>query len=411
MSLTRRRWLQAALAASAAPTAAASPAPTAGAALAPAAPPWTMPAKTGLRIKSVETFTQGANLTLVRITADDGSQGYGQTAPFDADITATFLHRKVAPLVLGADPADLDRLSDLCIEQNYKFPWSFVCRSVAGIDTALWDLLGRRSGQEVCAMLGGQARPLAVYGSSMSRTITPAQEAERMRRLHDEKGYTAFKVRVGKPVGHDQDQWPGRTEELIPAVRKAVGDQVHLKADANSGYSPRRAIQVGRLLERHGCTHYEEPCPFWELEQTAEVAAALDVPVAGGEQDNDLAQWRRMLTMKAVDIAQPDVCYVGGLTRALRVAMLAAAAGLPVVPHSSNPSLVTVFTLHLVAALKNAGPHVEFSIEDNPWTQGLFEPALEVKDGRVAVPAGPGWGVRISPAWLDRAARQVTERR
>ena len=129
----------------------------------------------------------------------------------------------------------------------------------------------------------------------------------------------------------------------------------------------------------------------------------LCLPVAGGERDNDLAQWRRMVAMRAVDIVQPDVCYVGGLTRALRVAALAAEAHLPVMPHSANLSLVAVFTLHPLAAIPNAGPYVEFSIEPNDWARELYAPFPEVHDGMVAVPAGPGWGVQVNPDWLEAA--------
>jgi L-alanine-DL-glutamate epimerase-like enolase superfamily enzyme len=365
-------------------------------------------AKTALKIARIETFTRGTNLSVVRITADDGSEGFGQIAPFDADLSAQILHRKIAPCVLGADPADFEALADRCVEANYKFPWSFVCRALAGVDTAIWDLLGKRAKASVCAMLGGTPRPIPVYGSSMSRTIRPADEAARLVRLRDEKGFTAFKVRVGKVCGHDQDESPGRTEALIRTVRNAVGDRVALLADANSCYSPSKAIEVGRRLEDHGYSHFEEPCPYWELEWTAEVAAALRVPVAGGEQDNDLAQWRRMVRMRAVDIVQPDVCYVGGLTRALRVAAVAAEAGLLCVPHSANLSMVTVFTLHLFGAIPNAGPHLEFTIESGDWCKDLYHPALEVRDGRVAVPDGPGWGVTINPDWLAKAQRQVS---
>ena len=112
-------------------------------------------------------------------------------------------------------------------------------------------------------------------------------------------------------------------EALIPAVRQALGDDVALLADGNSGFTPPRAIEVGRLLEENHFSHFEEPCPYWELAWTAEVAATLDIPVAGGEQDYDLKQWERMLAMQAVDICQPDICYFGGLTRALRVAKMA----------------------------------------------------------------------------------------
>jgi len=363
-----------------------------------------------MRIESIETFTQGHGLCIVHVRTDDGAEGWGQTAPFNTDITAAVLHRQIAPVALGADPLDVEGLSDRCIDRCYKFPWSYACRALGGVDTALWDLRGRLEGKSVCELLGGRPRPLPAYGSSMRRDIAPADEAERLRRLRDERGFTAFKVRVGKVCGHDADQWPGRTEELIPAVRRAVGDDVRLLVDGNSCYTPKHAIEVGRLLEQHGYVHFEEPCPYWELEWTAEVAASLDLDVAGGEQDNDLAQWRRMVRMDAVDIVQPDVCYVGGLTRALRVARIAEQAGKPCVPHSANLSMVTVFTLHLLAALPNAGPYVEFSIEPSAWVDGLYWPKLEVRDGAVAVPAGPGWGVEVDPTWLADAERQVSER-
>jgi L-alanine-DL-glutamate epimerase-like enolase superfamily enzyme len=244
----------------------------------------------------------------------------------------------------------------------------------------------------------------------MSREIQPGAEGERLRRLRAQYGFEAFKIRVGRANGHDRDQWEGRTEKLVPAVRRAVGDEVHLLADANSCYTPPRAIEVGRLLEAHGFSHYEEPCPYWELEWTAEVTKALKVPVAGGEQDNDMAQWRRMVRMSAVDIVQPDVCYVGGLTRALRVAQMARQAGLLCVPHSANHSLVTLFSLHLLAAIPNAGPFLEYSIEFeadlNHEAARMFSPVLKVENGRAAISGEPGWGVRIHEDWLQEAARQ-----
>ena len=366
---------------------------------------------TGLKVTSIETYTRGTELGFVRVRADDGSEGWGQLSPFDADVAALVLHRKLAPHVLGADPADFDALSDRCVEANYKYPWSFVCRALAGIDTALWDWLGKRHNKSVCALLGGKPRPLPAYGSSMRRDIQPADEAKRLAGPRGERGFTAFKVRVGKVNGHDRDQWPGRTESLLPAVRKAVGDKVALLADANSCYTPARAVAVARLLEEQGYCHFEEPCPYWELEWTAEVTAGVKVPVAGGEQDNDLAQWRRMIRMNAVDVVQPDVCYVGGLTRALRVARLAALAGQACVPHSANLSWVTVFTLHLLCVVPNAGPYVELSIEPTRWTEGAYDPPLEVKGGKVAVPDGPGWGVKVRPAWLAGATRRVSAAR
>jgi L-alanine-DL-glutamate epimerase-like enolase superfamily enzyme len=117
-----------------------------------------------------------------------------------------------------------------------------------------------------------------------------------------------------------------------------------------------------------------------------------------------------MIAMPAVDVVQPDICYIGGLTRALRVVDMAAQSGLPSVPHSANLSLVTVFTLHMQGAIKNAGPYVEFSIEPTSWTDNLFEPALKVTDGKVPIPDGPGWGVTLNKDWLAKAERQVTQK-
>ena len=365
----------------------------------------------GRVLDSVETFVSGA-LGLVRIRTKDGAEGWGQIAPYEPHISVDVLHRLVAPHVLGRDAADIDAIVDRAVEVNYKYPWSFVCRAVCGIDTALWDLYGRVKNRPVAALVGAARPDVAAYGSSMRRDISPEDEAARLARLRDEQGYRAFKIRVGKEVGRDGDAAPGRTESIVPAVRRALGGGVRLFADANSCYTPPKAIAVGRRLEDAGYTMYEEPCPFWELEWTAEVAQALEMPVSGGEQDNDLAQWRRMLAMHAVDITQPDICYVGGFTRALRVARMAERAGRPVVPHTANLSLIEVFSVHLMAAVPNAGEFLEYSIEAdagvNRLSAEMYEPQLVVRDGRVRLPDGPGWGVRISPAWIEAAERRVS---
>ncbi len=360
----------------------------------------------GLRIAKVESWTRGA-YGFVRVTTDDGREGWGQLSSYEADITAIVLHRQVAPRVIGMDAAEIDSIVDRVIDANMKFPWSYVCRALAGVDTALWDLYGKIRGKPVCELLGGKAEPFPVYGSSMRRDIAPEDEALRMVRLRGERGFRAFKVRVGSAVGHDRDASPGRTEKLIPLVRKALGPGVQLLADANSCYTPPKAIEVGRRMEDAGYYFFEEPCPYWETEWTAEVAAALEMRVAGGEQDNDLAQWRRMVRMGAVDILQPDICYVGGFTRALRVAKMGEKAGKLVVPHSSHLSLVTLFSLHLMASIPNAGPFVEFTIEgDVNEAEGMYAPSLRVEDGRVAIPRGPGWGVEIRRAWLEGASHK-----
>ena len=364
-----------------------------------------------MKIRSIESFSTEF-VGLVRVRSDEGAEGWGQVSPYNADITALVLHRQVAPHALGRDALDIDGLVALIPEREHKFPGSYLRRALAGLDTALWDLRGKLEGKSVCALLGGRPRPFPVYASSMRRDITPEDEAARLARLQDELGYRAFKIRVGRECGHDEDEWPGRSEAVVAQVRAAVGDEAALLVDANSCYTPAKAIEVGRMLEDHGVCHFEEPCPYWEIEWTKEVTDALDLDVAGGEQDCDLSTWRRIIELKAVDIVQPDVCYVGGLARALKVAQMAEAAGLACVPHSANLTLVTVFSLHMMGAIANAGPYAEFSIEPTadyyPWQAGLFAPELTARDGRVEIPHGPGWGVEINRDWLAAAEYRVS---
>lgn len=364
-----------------------------------------------MRIAKLETFTNRF-VGFVRVTADTGAQGWGQVSTYHADLTCQVLHRQVAPHALGADAYPSDELIDRIEEKEHKFPGSYLKRAMAGLDTALWDLRGKVEGKPVIELLGGMPCRLRAYASSMKRDITPDAEAERFLRLRDRHGFDAFKFRVGAECGHDVDEWPGRTEAIVPTIRQALGPEAHLLVDANSGFSPRRAIEVGRLLEAEGVEHYEEPCPYWELEQTKQVAAALAVPVTGGEQDCELATWRRICELPAVDVVQPDILYAGGIGRTLRIARMAALRGLPMTPHAANLALVTLFTMHLLPTLPNAGKYLEFSIEAAdyyPWQYGLFRnDPYRVVDGQVSVPAEPGWGVEIAPEWLARSTYQAS---
>ena len=220
----------------------------------------------------------------------------------------------------------------------------------------------------------------------MRRDITPEDEAERLVRLRERHGFDAFKIRIGKECGHDEDEWPGRTE----AARRAGARRARRRRSA----ARRREQLLHACAARSrsagcssstACSHFEEPCPYWELEWTREVAQALELDVTGGEQDWDLGVWRRMVEMRAVDVVQPDVCYVGGLTRALRVAALAEATRAsrarrtPRTTRSCSSSRCTCWRRS-----PNAGPYVEFSIEpdaDYPWQAGMYEPRPEVVDG------------------------------
>ncbi len=368
-----------------------------------------------MKISSIETFTN-EYLCFVRVKTNQGDEGWGQVSTYNADITAQIVHRHIAPHALGQECGelthdDLEALTQLILEREHKFPGTYLYRALCGLDTALWDIKGKRANKSVAQLLGSSASSIPVYASSMRRDITAQEEAERFVELRESYGYHSFKFRIGRECGHDIDQWPGRTEEIITQVRKTLGDDVTLLVDANSAFSPKRAIEVGHMLQDYGVSHFEEPCPYWELDWTKQVRDALDIDISGGEQDNNMIVWDQIIDRKIVDIIQPDICYMGGITRTLNVAAKAAKANIPCTLHSANLSLVTLFSAHLMAGISNAGKYVEYSIEGldyYPWQAGVFTPDYKIKNGDLQLSDKPGWGIEVDPLWLSLSDYKVS---
>ena len=365
-----------------------------------------------MKIKKLETFTK-PYVSFLKTTLEDGSQGFGQMSTYHADITAQIFHKQVAPWVLDKSWEDFNDIENLVLEKEHKFPGSYLLRAIAGLDTSLWDLKGKLEDQSVTELIGGTTGPLNVYGSSMKRDISAIDEAERFKKLFQEKGINAFKFRIGAECGRGLDEWEGRTEDIVKTINKSLDSSVIKLVDANSCYSATQAIEIGKLLEDHNVTHFEEPCPYWEPEQTKEVTDALTIDVTGGEQDCDIRIWKDMVERKIVNIYQPDVMYLGGLTRTLQVAKIIEEGGYVCTPHAANLSLVTMCTMHLLKAIPNAGPYLELSIEGEdyyPWQQDLFlDNPFKIENGCVTVTDKPGWGIDINPEWLNNSDYQVSD--
>ncbi|MDR1510821.1 MAG: mandelate racemase/muconate lactonizing enzyme family protein [Synergistaceae bacterium] len=369
-------------------------------------------------IKKIETFST-QNLCIVRVTTDDGFSGWGQTAPITADITAQIVHRLLAPLVLGKSCDDMQALEDSCVDSRYTFHGTYLFRALAGIDAALWDIKGKKEGKSVAQLFGSDRKFVDVYGSSMVKEVSPQWEVDRIKKLMQEQGIKAFKLHINKPGEYtyslyekDTDVYPGRTEELITLFRKTFGPDVPLMIDSNGSFSVKRAIEIGHFFEDMGVEYFEEPCPYWDFEKNAAVAKALKVPIAGGEQDYNMAQWKRIIDSKSVYIAQPDIGYIGGFTRAMQVAKMTEDAGIICSPHNFTCSLLLVYCIHMNAILKNGHPFLEYSIdpeEVDPWSNGLFTPFPDIHDGKVAVPQEPGWGVELNEEWLMKSSYAVSE--
>ena len=157
-----------------------------------------------MKLTKIETFSNEF-ICFVRATAEDGSQGWGQVAPYYADITAQVLHRQVAPYTLGMNCFNIDEMLDLVRDREHKFPGSYLRRAMGGLDTALWDLRGKKEEKSVCELICGKPGSFRAYASSMKRDISANDEASRFLRLRDEKGFDAFKFRIGAEVGRNRD--------------------------------------------------------------------------------------------------------------------------------------------------------------------------------------------------------------
>ncbi len=277
----------------------------------------------------------------------------------------------------------------------------WVC--VAAAEFALLDLLGRTAGKSLGDLLGGaRRRYIAIYRASGNRGNTAEQEIEYLKKIAAESGAKALKFRLGGRMSKNADSLPGRSERLIPMVREAFGPDMTLYADANSSYDVPNAIEIGRLMEKYGYGFYEEPVRFDHLDETKQVADALTIPVAGGEQEFSLWRFRWTIFHRGVDVVQPDLHYFGGFVRCMRVARMAAEAGIPCTLHMGGTGLGYLDALHFMACIPNALEYQEYKGPSGiPVTSDTS--SLEPKDGVVRVPSGPGFGYTIEPDFIRKA--------
>ena len=343
----------------------------------------------------------------VHVRSKDGAEGVSLTNPPRAQYLDKILKQLIFPFFIGKDARDLDNLLwDLYRwRDNYKLAGLALWSPQAWVEFAILDLLGRVAGKPMGALLGDiQRREVAIYVASGRRDTTPEQEIEHLRKLLEQSGAKAVKFRVGGRMSRNADALPGRTEKLIPLVRKTLGDGIDIHADSNSSYDPSHAIRVGRMLEEVKAVYFEEPCPFDELVETKAVADALTIPVAGGEQESSHWRFRWMIANRGVDIVQPDLHYYGGMIRSVRVARMAALAKTPTTVHISG-GFGFVYMLHFASCVADPGRYQEYKLGTERYGS-WFDPPLQVKGGKMTVPGGPGVGIK-DLAGLLRGAQEA----
>ena len=350
--------------------------------------------RTPLKIASIELLRNG-NTYFVRTRSADGAEGIAVTNSRAAYLYP-ILQQLVIPYFVGKDARELESLIDgvYIHRSNYKLSGVALWCCAAWVEFSILDLLGKVSGKSVGELLGGVLkREIPIYVASGNRHTTPEEEAAVLAKHIEQNGTRAIKFKVGGRMSNNADSMPGRSEGLIRLVRKALGDEVTIFADANGSYDCRKGIEIGRLMEDNGIDMFEEPCPFDYLEETKCVADALSIPVSGGEQETSLRRFRWMVQNGAVQVVQPDLHYNGGYIRAVRIARMAAEAGMTIIPHMSGGGVGYVDVLHFASCTPNIGGFQEYK-GGLSRTGAWYDPPLRLKDGAINVPVGPGLGLR-----------------
>jgi L-alanine-DL-glutamate epimerase-like enolase superfamily enzyme len=353
-------------------------------------------------IESIELLRKDKQY-FVRVRSKDGAEGISVDNG-RADLLHPILNRLVIPFFIGKDARELDELlfGVYRDSDNYKLQGLALWCPVAMVEFAILDMLGRIANRPIGQLLGKIIRTsVPFYVASGRRDTTPAQEIDYLKRLIDETGAKAIKFRVGGRMSRNADASPGRTEQLIPLTRKALGGKIAIHADANSSYDPAHAIPVGRMLEDIGAAYFEEPCPFDDFDATKRVTDALRIPIALGEQESSQARFRSMIEHRVADIVQPDLYYYGGLIRSIRVARMAAMCNLPTTVHLSG-GFGFIYSLHFASCVPDIGPWQEYKLGIDTYGK-WFDPPLRIGDGALTVPSGPGCGIADPRRLLEGA--------
>jgi L-alanine-DL-glutamate epimerase-like enolase superfamily enzyme len=358
-------------------------------------------------IETLELLRLG-NSFLCRVRSRDGAEGISVGHSELSTLFPVFL-RKLRPFFLGKDARELDLILEKVYIYGFNFRYNGIALGVplATIEFAILDLLGRMANKPVGQLIGEIHNPeVGIYVATEWRERPVDESIELIKKAVAAYDTRALKIKVGGLMFMTTDMYavgpPGRTEKMIPLVRKTFGDNMALYADSNSFYSVPEAIRVGKLLEEYKYRYFEEPVMFDHIEEIKQVADALTIPIANGEQDHSFYGFRWLLANHGIDVVQPDNYYFGGMIRSMKVARMAQAFGKKIVPHMSGGGLGFLYNIQFVSAVPNADPHHEFKGLRTDVQYECKTSPLKVVDGKIKVPTGPGFGADFDPEWVKK---------
>lgn len=356
--------------------------------------PLEIPIDEPYRIANVEF--KYAYATIVQIVTDDGIIGIGEcTTRLSPKTTQSIIEDILKPIIIGRDPLDVEAIwNDMYKTMRGRgHSRGFFIEGIAGIDIAIWDILGKHYGLPIAKLLGGYNRDkVEVYASSLMHKNIKTLEGEAENLI--EKGFKGIKLKIGQGLEKDI--------ENVRRIRGVIGDDVKLMVDANSYYHASAAISLGRHLEKYGVYWFEEPVPTDDIHGYEKLNRVLDIPIAGGESEFTAFGFRDLLEKDALDIVQPNIARAGGFTECRKIATLASIYNKFYAPHTGMSSAVCIIaSLHLAAAAPNFLIY-EYMILDNPLLRIFNEPMPQMIDGYVEIPKKPGLGYSLNEKMIRK---------
>lgn len=340
--------------------------------------------------------------TLLRVETNTGLVGWGEAFAPGRIVDAVY-EELFADTVVGMDPFDVRSLVDDSYTDPYHFAGNVFSMSVlSALDVACWDIVGKHVERPIYRLLGGEpCDKLTPYASTMYFTEEDRPlEAPIAEAVED--GFTAAKIKIGTGVDADT--------ERVRVARETLGDDARLMVDMNGNYRPRQAIESIRAIEEYDITWVEEPVPPENHSGYREVKRHVDAPIAAGEAHFGRFEFKRLIDDRTVDIVQPNLGRCGGFSEARLVAEMATTENVAVRPHIWNSAVGMAAAVQFAASVSRY-PHtrnvpdpmlVECDRSENPLRTDILDTPLDPIGGSLDVPQGPGLGVNVDEAALDR---------
>jgi galactonate dehydratase len=336
------------------------------------------------------------NYFFVKVHTDSGITGLGEASLEGYDNTLRGLLKDIESLLIGEDPTRIEYLTQVMVRQKFWKGGIIKGSAVAGIELALWDILGKSVGQPVYKLIGGACREkIRVYANGWSGGATEPTQIREKALEAQAAGYDAFKFSLAIP------SWPLNHRQVVKKIvlaaeniRDAVGSDSLLMFDGHGRYDADLAIRIAEALKDLDLYFFEEPVQPEDVEAMRKVAFAAPMPIAGGERLSLKGEYRTFLEKGAISIVQPDLAHCHGFGEGLKIAHLAEAFSAWMAPHCPMSPVLTAISLHLDAVIPN------FLIQErlylNDWRNEIITEPLEVKDGFLKLPDKPGWGIELN---------------